>query len=1066
MNIAHDWPASLAASAIREDFLARLGFREGLDYKQQPDYQNPSAELLDTLSAFHRALANLAASPGPARSRLEEWLSSFSNSKDTLEPFEAVMAWRETQVPSEKWASSPFPITDAKKLQHLGNLFQRLLGMAVMRPVVDVTTGSSIFYAAIDRPGLAESTKDLILDSVVVPPGRGSVGLCLRQRASETPYRCVGISFADYAGVVEWQDLVQGQASILMVVGQGYSEAQMPTNYDDQQESPGPQLSLVFMAFTPVPFLFNDLQPVSASPLIVDSPAPGAIHSLDEVSNPSRLFLDALRNTVSPDSVRDRVAAQTEFQDLRRRNNLLTGALGRSEDTDFAEGIVRLLIPDHFTDLPVPISSAFALVRDLEHDKSHVVHIRATTETLQDAVAKAAGRILEPEPDLPITMPAQLRWPVDYIANSKEWIFRLTDPEETKVEATWWLHVKDDVQAPNAAIGKWLKRIHTPLHHILRTRDRLTDPEFLKTLDPELRQTLQIFGEWKLRDNVAHSYYPLVCRALLERIHELREERVKEFRYILCACTGFEERNQTETSAAITDACRALSEIPEQLNNICGASATVRTNDLVLDSESLELDEAQRASLARLLQMIRVQNALYGHAAPEGIRLEESPDLWGKQLSGKLLRIESWGPKEVQATLGDTTFIGRIKDSSDTRTAIRADICKEWLKPLLSMVEESSAENTQRELGETLGVSFELLRSSEAVHKTASDKTASAQVFIAFPRSTDLAAATMVEVKDRYQKKLEPIASLFAARLKERFARDEQIAGVKKEESRAVVAEQLISGTAHSLKIPMTVALGALRNDPDKAEWFLTRGMSLVTIGGFIQNRERLIREAKDPKQVREALKTYWVPVSVDADEGHSLILDKTKLREYFDAACYYVRACNSGGPGYDQAPTIKAMTLLEEDDSRLSLSSRGRYRLMQTNNPVNEDRAGESAAVFAVFLELLTNSLKYVNREDPRLSVSVCESRNSEGELRLKITFENTALRNLDWSDSGTFMKFLDREKGVTGIRTAYWAIKNGLDWGFDPTPPERVGAGSQVMRIVIDAPLKGERDASSPLG
>ena len=568
-----------------------------------------------------------------------------------------------------------------------------------------------------------------------------------------------------------------------------------------------------------------------------------------------------------------------------------------------------------------------------------MAHIRVTTETLQNAVADAVKDALGPKYDLPITMPPQLRWPLDYTTNSSEWIFRLTDPEKSKVEAIWWLHLKDGIQAPALEIGKWLLRIHTPLHRILQIRDLLTSPEFLENLPNELRHTLPLFGEWKLRDNLAHSYYSLVCRVLLEQDPRLREERKKELQYILRACTGFAELNQDETFAAISGACQALSEVPEQLHNMCGASAIVRTFDLVLDKDSLELDEAQQASLARLLQMIRVQNALYGDAAPPGIRLEDSRDLWGERSSGKLLRVESWEPDQVRAALGDTPFIGRIKEWSDVRTSIRAATCEDWLKPLISVVEQSSKEDTQKVVEQMLGVSFAPLLSSQAVHETAS-----AQVFIAFPKSTDSSTSKMDQVIYRYQKKLEPIAILFATRLSQRFVRDEKIAEFKNEESRAVAAEQLISGTAHSLKIPLAVVLGALRNDVEKAEWFLTRGMSLVTIGGFIHNRERFIREAEDPKQARIDLETYWVPVSADVDDMYSLILDEKKLREYFDAARYYIRASDSGGSGHDQTPAIKAMTTLVEDETRLRIKCNRRYRLMQMNDPLNEVGVGKRA--------------------------------------------------------------------------------------------------------------------------
>lgn len=250
-----DWPVCLGAEAVRRVFLTHL-FGENYRDKATP----LSDQTRKILWRFYRALIQ---PHGQMRTHL--WLQQYyAMQNETQRIWKEVWGWEETEKylkqfpsfwrePKESWQSEPHLPAADERCRLLLDLFENMLGVAVMRPVVgDMPELSDVYYAAIDHPSFNDDfdeTKQLILESVVVPPGQGSVGQCFK---SEDGARVISISFGDYAGVVEWQDLIQGQVSILMATRRAVT-AKRPNEISVQ---------LWLMLFFPVAFVFDDELPL------------------------------------------------------------------------------------------------------------------------------------------------------------------------------------------------------------------------------------------------------------------------------------------------------------------------------------------------------------------------------------------------------------------------------------------------------------------------------------------------------------------------------------------------------------------------------------------------------------------------------------------------------------------------------------------------------------------------------------------------------------------------------------------------------------------------------------
>jgi hypothetical protein len=1034
MSFPPDWPASTAASAIREDFLARLGLEEGVNYRE------PSENLIKTLTAFHCALANPSETAQDERGRLEDWLVSFSN-QNNLAFLREVLTWQETRRARKKWPNEPKLVKSDEKRRTLGELFKGLLGIAIMRPLVDAGVGSPIFYAAIDRPELNLMTKCLILDSVLVPPGSGSIGICLR--AAER-HRCVGISFADYAGVVEWQDLVQGQVSILMVAKRGLSGGQLASS---GPLGPGePRLPLIFMAFMPIPFLF------SASPLPI-----GKLTNLATMATCNSFFLGQLQRTIQRPHLCDMVAALTESSYEWRKKELLapTNDSNSEESTDdFSKRIVRLLIPDHFTDLPVPLAAAFAIVRDLDQRHYRIAHLRVTSKGLQALISEGVKTVLGPHPEKGIAIPNEWSPILSFTQNPANWIFQLSVPGTSDIEAIWWLHVRYDCPTLSSEkrdqVQKWVDQIHAPLHRILNTRDRLLSSSLLRTLKRELKHTLPLFGEWKLRDNVAHAYYNLVSRVLLEQDATASIEREKEFFYILRACLAFAgEKNVDESDheTIIGDTRSALRSIKATVaHHLLGASAMVRTRSLTLCPGDGDTDGAQQILLARLLTMLHIQHSLSDTRAPESLILEEDRLIWGDRLCGKTLQLQSWGDDAVYATVGGTPIRGNFCEWSNVQTTVATGSCEEWIGHALLPPTEEEAIPIAAQIGSQLGVTFEPLGGARVEDPITG---AAAQLFIAYTAS-DTSTRAPDEIKECYQDQLRFIANLFKQNFRERFIR----ARNDREQAHAEMAEQLISSTAHVLKIPLTVVRKLLNaGEVKKADTILQNAMSLVTIGQYIHDRERHSLEPEG---------AYWAPVSAQLREDHSIILDVAKLEQYFDVAKAYVESRDKGPGGIGTTATLEAIKKITGDRTRLPLESSGRYRLMRpgsdvsdAGNPVTEIGSQLIALIDAVFFELFVNAIQYAKLADPYINVAITEI--VDPERRLQVNFHNNLGPDAKWRDNASIQASIRRESGLTGITTAMWAIDKALGWNFPIPTIHQNEECEPMLRITFDAPLKG---------
>lgn len=1016
-----DWPASLAAQSLRKAFLTNLALPHDPD---APPNQPLSEKARYCLALLHRAIINPT-----GRARTEQWLDTFGKASKPL--WDEVWSWG-VDLDADHRAAAPLVNPDDARWWTLLRLFQDLLGVAVMRPIIgSLPQQSSIYYAAIDHRYLEDDTRQLILDSVVVPPGRGSVGRCVRKGEN-----CVGISFGDYAGVVEWQDWVQGQVSILMVA----DRAGIPAHVTQEKITDPDQnslVNLVLMAFFPVAYVFSHREAIPEGP----------IREMEVLRRADEILSQSLKDCLKDHTLRDTVGALTEYQDLLRRNRQFQSAIPDfqvAEGDLFAATVVNLLIPERFTDLPVPLNAAVAITasrNSINGDDFEIAHLRVTPQALEDAIEVAASAALseflvkEPLPtplrtlatlfpENAIERPAdrQPLFPCGEL-NLDHLVFLPRADEDC--EAVWWIHTSDGSGWPRGA-RECAERIHKPLHSILQVIEKLAGWEDGLEVEDAWHHTLPLFAEFKLRDNLVDQYYSLVSRVLFidaggdsedakEQARQLVTRRICDLRSVLETCSNLIPlRNVQIDPPEIEAACDAVCALVDILtaqrdpttNPFLGATSFVRVRHRL----RLAGDDRTNPSL-RLIHLLQIQKRLFGNAGPKTLLLEDG---------NETLTLESLADRHIQAMLGDKRIQAAPQNQFVVKTDLHAGRAHRWTTWIKDKVGRGYGishieDGLRRYLGSTFR--FTSLDKSDCTNIA---KQLQAELWVAFQNSREEGDAQSL-----YKEKLRPIARLFCVTMQEQYRFGRAQAAIAEEQGRAKEAEQLVGGTAHTLKIPIQVAQDrATEEAATRTTEVLALASGFVTIGAYIQ------KYRKDQAAGKKRSLLTWVRTERLTDPA-VLTLTRPSVSEWVRLALDYVSISKKHGSAGKVVKRIREadpQTLLQivglSDDDMFQLAFDGR-------RPVLKERT--DASVFrSAFIEVSANAIANADPDEPLIIVDLSvHGGNSQRDLIIAV--ENSVHRNVvPWESLQDFDRHITAEKGIVGILMARWACE-ALGWQFD---------------------------------
>jgi len=843
-----DWPASLAAQHFKAAFLNAI-------------FQSSSGD--EALNRFYRALIN----PTETR-RLTAWLEAFDTG--TRQTSSAWKLFGEQATPPRDPWNATLPQEQAERVKLL---FGNLLGVALMRPVIgSKPKESSIFYVAIDHDLLDPGTKQLILDSVIVPPKKGSVGRCL---ARADRLNCVSVSFGDYAGVVEWQDLVQGQISILMV-----SDATRSGATDAREE-----VSLVFMAFFPLARVFDD-----------DQTALGSLESLDDRGKPWPGFLAAARQCMT--QLCQEGVELSDLQDAVRRDEQLRLAMTKvSRHTsqgvsEFAQLMPQVIVPKRFTQLPVPLKAAAAIVADSRpnhSDEYHLAHLRITAQALEECINEAAPYLLrsylyDTGRDGLARLFPESRWPGTESTRPKllsaaglddDHLLVFPSPGEDS-DLIWWLHTSLGAPGWPSGVKAHLSDLLAPLRAILKITHHLSgwgEPLNFDQIDRVWRNPSVLYSEFKLRDNLAERYFSLVSRLLFASTEGDFRRRQTELTFLLEICASFEALGHHSVFQAIEHACGAAEQLRAQLANrtdILGATACIRFRHRI-DWEEPRYPQSRRTQLERLLSFLQIQ-AMFSEAGCR-IRLERDNDLWNDSESGQdyrgfvleLISCDTESGVLAGRLYGEGTshaLRARRSDQFVVQTDIHPERVDRWTADIVRALRDMGPARQSTVLDDRLTdyLKWPFHSLSEALE----------------PSTNSLQAKLIVACEDEaafssYVEKLRPLTNLFRVTMEDQYRTTKAIA----EASLAAYAR----GASHFLKNEITSAALLLGGEPAElrnrfnagtmALWPSDRRLiqGLLTAASAVEGQLQNLKE--------QAHLFYWVmdPGRVDkdlrdADEG------------------------------------------------------------------------------------------------------------------------------------------------------------------------------------------------------
>lgn len=1083
-----DWPAILAARAIRSTLIERIFSELSAELSDRDPHKTCEEALpgigVSILKRFFTSLANQV-----GRRRMKQWFQFLleanqlaGDQKRKERTHEAENLWSAFS----KLGLTRFDevINDTSKRDQLCRLFELLLGICIMRPIIgDVYTDSSVYYSAIDHPLLDESSKQLILESVIVPPGAGSVGRCLREGSY-----CVSISFGDYAGVVEWQDLVQGNISILMV--------RIDTDiYDDNRTKMA--LSYVVMAFFPLSGIFDEVICPPKNPAKTNYLS-SSVHECKELLNMlnecargnlrDHSILDLQVSTINSDTLVTPhiTGALLDYQDIWRSRRVFQEAIHSGTEINLdklAGSIVDRLIPKSFTDLPVPLAAAGALIRDpITSYQPRLAHLRVTRRALESAFEATVPYDLFPiiaqqyprnsndlvtsgPDDSPIgnvgTLYSPNTLPVEFSRELYSSDILYLGPDDEQFEAVWAIHASPDQQAEWPTGSKYLAElIHKPLAQIIRVAEMYAGWhsmeqyqewwEWLKNrVEVESLTTISIYAQFKLRDNLGERYYSLISR-LLFADEEMVDRRYNELRFMLTICATPPGNEVPEEIKEVVDqACDAALKLRKLIiedvgSRLIGTSSCVRmrhhlywsveererTKEAVIERLGEDVWKTLDNSfgyIRRLIHQLQIRGALVRKRFPQQYRLEDDRFRWDK-LYDSDLRLND--PEVIDGVVhvnSDLCINGKAqKEEMKIRCLVRPKLTfLTELHPVHSrdlwnhLISKSAGALDLAQIESFLQLNFRPLLKSES--KTNGKLNAALYVG---SNSRDSGATEL------YLKKVEPIANLFKEMMDERFQAVQAAEKVAEEQGRARMAELLVSGTSHALKIPIQVAKArAEKGESEKAARILEIAVPFVHIGAYIQDQERNRRDGT----YTEGDRVKWVPAS---DEVHpnAVVIKRSVIEEWFATALEYVSIARKDGGTRNIVRLLMAST---SDIKRFHLiwELEREYFLNTAMGPVLKRASPESGVFQAALLELLANAIAYANPTNPRVRVQI--SLDSEDVDQLLIRIANNCEHEPQWKNSGEFESFLSEDAGVVGIRTAKAAIQ-ALGWTLEPSIPE----------------------------
>lgn len=855
-----DWPASLAAQHFKAAFLNSI-------------FQSPYAD--EALKRFYRALIN----PTETR-RLTAWLDAFDTGTRETSSEWKLFGEEAGTPPRDPWKAA----LPEEQVVRVKLLFENLLGVALMRPVIgSKPTESSIFYAAIDHDLLDTGTKQLILDSVIVPPKKGSVGRCL---ARADRLNCVSVSFGDYAGVVEWQDLVQGQISILMV-----SDAARSGATDAREE-----VSLVFMAFFPLARVFDD-----------DQSALGSLGSLDERGKPWAGFLSAARKCMT--QLCQEGVELSDLQDAVRRDEQLRLAMPKASRhnikgvSEFAQLMPQVIVPKRFTQLPVPLKAAAAIVVDSDpshSDEYHLAHLRITAQALEECINEAAPYLLRSylyntgRDGLGRLFP-ESRWPGTESTRPKLLSAAGLDDDHLLVFPTpgedsdliWWLHTPPGSPGWPSPAKSHLLDLLAPLRAILKITHDLSgwgEHSDFHQIDGVWRNPSVLYSEFKLRDNLAERYFSLVSRLLFASTEADFRRRQTELAFLLKICASFEALGHQCAFQTIERACGVAEQLRAQLSNrtdILGATACIRFRHRI-DWEEPRHPQSRRTQLERLLSFLQIQTMV--SEGGSRIQLERDNDLWNDSESGQDYRGFVLELISCDKTSG--TLVGRLSGQGESHAlrarrsdqfVVQTDIHPErvdrWTADIVRALRDMGPARQSTVLDDRLMDYLKWPFRSLSEARESTTNSIQAKLIVA---CEDEAAFSS------YEEKLRPLSNLFRVTLEDQYRTTKAIA----EASLAAYAR----GASHFLKNEITSASLLLGGKPAdlrnriNADTIPLRTSDRRLIQGLLTAASAVEGQLQNLKE--QAHLFYWVmdPGRVekdlrDADEGGDHIASSRQTR-------------------------------------------------------------------------------------------------------------------------------------------------------------------------------------------
>src|ERR1017187_10080789 len=197
-----DWPVGIACRQIAGTIVKRIR------------YSNKKSIEAITLDQFRQAIQQTN-----SRDVLARWIESRSESAKRTEPDGPIVARCTEASALLDFLKKRLVKADIPKLIRL---FELLLGAAILRPLrsgAGRSKPSSLYWASVYHNLIEEATVRSIMESVIIPPGKGSAGEAMANRFDvrndPKPRTYAGVqspnSFGEKKGVVEWQDRVLGQ---------------------------------------------------------------------------------------------------------------------------------------------------------------------------------------------------------------------------------------------------------------------------------------------------------------------------------------------------------------------------------------------------------------------------------------------------------------------------------------------------------------------------------------------------------------------------------------------------------------------------------------------------------------------------------------------------------------------------------------------------------------------------------------------------------------------------------------------------------------------------------------